>query len=164
MFRSAYSDKPRVKFATVGASRTKQAMKQECDINFIVDRYRRTGVLQHVKESPGSYGDFEAMEYQEALNTVMKAQSDFNALPSAVRNRFANEPALFLEFIRDPANIEEAQKLGLLRADYKAPVKEVQGAEKARRRDDGEEFGVHRNRPEKASNSDVKASGGTVAS
>ena len=98
----------------VETTRTKQAFKDECDINNILKRYEKTGVLPDLIKSNPKYGDFSsALTYQESLNTVLHAQEQFEALGSRVRERFNNDPVKFLEFTSDPSNIEEMVKLGL---------------------------------------------------
>lgn len=104
---------------TTPPSRTKQSFLAECDINNIIRQYSQTGVITHIsaKASQGVYADLpDTIDFQESMNTVVKAQEAFASLPAAVRARFANEPSLFLEFMADPANLEEARKLGLLKA------------------------------------------------
>lgn len=94
-------------------SRTKQSEKKACDINFIISRYQKTGMLEHINQNRGIYGEAPAADYREALETVRKADALFKALPSSVRNRFDNDPAEFLAFCEDPANLDEARLLGL---------------------------------------------------
>lgn len=97
-------------------NRTKQSFKDECDINKIMSKWRRTGVLEHMAAAPPVYGDFDNyMEYQDAQNRLISADAAFAALPSHIRKRMDNDPAKFLEFMADPENLEEAQELGLAR-------------------------------------------------
>lgn len=97
-----------------GSSRTKQEFKEECDINTIMKKYVSRGVLP-VGVGVGTYDDYsDATDYQEALNTLIKAKGQFDSLPSDVRKRFENNPAKFLEFISDSKNLDEAQSMGLL--------------------------------------------------
>lgn len=105
-----------------GPSLTKQAFKDECDINSIMRRYLSTGVVPgNVKV--GRYGDFTgANDFLEAQMVLRNANEQFMTLPSAVRARFNNSPFEMLEFVGDRANIDEARKLGLLKAEEpKAP-------------------------------------------
>jgi phage internal scaffolding protein len=91
-----------------------QAHKDHCDVNRIISKYDRTGLLTHVKDSVARYGDFtEVNEYQEALNLVIRAQDSFDDLPSDIRKRFANDPGEFFEFATNPANSDEMYRLGL---------------------------------------------------
>ncbi len=95
-------------------SRTKQSFKEECDINTILKRFNVTGQLPVGPLQP-QYGDFSGVfDYQTALNAVIAAQESFNALPAMLRNRFANDPAAFVDFCSDESNREEMIRLGLV--------------------------------------------------
>uniref|UniRef100_UPI0040478447 hypothetical protein n=1 Tax=Algoriphagus sp. TaxID=1872435 RepID=UPI0040478447 len=95
-------------------SRTKQSFKEECDINTILKRFNITGQLPVGPLQP-QYGDFSGVvDYQTALNAVIAAQESFNALPATLRNRFANDPAAFVDFCSDESNREEMIRLGLV--------------------------------------------------
>lgn len=96
-------------------SLTKQSHKAECDINTILKKYEKTGVITHVNNQAPKYGNFENTEdYQTSINSVMEAQANFDGLPSKIRARFGNDPAQLIEFINDDKNQEEARTLGLL--------------------------------------------------
>lgn len=98
-------------------SMTQQHMKQETDINHIIKKYDKTGLITHVNNAVAQYGDFtQANEYQEALNRVINAQNSFHALPAEIRKRFFNDPGEFFEFATDPANAEEMYHMGLAEA------------------------------------------------
>ena len=98
-------------------SRTQQNFKEECDINTILKRFNVTGQLPVSPLQP-EYGDFSGVtDYHSALNAVMAAQDAFNALPATVRNRFANDPAAFVDFCSDEANRDELRDMGLLASD-----------------------------------------------
>lgn len=100
-----------------GHGRTKQAFKAECDINQILARYDSTGLITHVNRMQAWYGDFtEVNEYQQAMNTVIKAQEMFGELPSRIRAQFDNDPGQFLEFASNPENLPELRKMGLAKA------------------------------------------------
>jgi len=121
-FKTAYGSRKRVSFETTGESLTKQAFKNECNINNIMRKWRSTGVISHIRSSSGQYGDFSGVsDYQSALNAVMNAQDSFMALPSQLRSRFENDPAKFLAFTQDPNNFDEMVALGLAEAPQ-APV------------------------------------------
>jgi len=133
-FRTAYEPFERtdgVDF-TGKKSRTKQSFKQECDINHIMKKYERQGILpQNIKQ--GMYADVsDVPTYQEACNLVIAAQEQFAALPSNVRERFANDPARFLEFVNDGSNAEEMEKLGLFSPEAVERVKTQKEANQAR--------------------------------
>ena len=96
-------------------SLTKQSFKDECDINNIVSRFDKTGVLDHEALVKPKFGDFLGVsDYQTALNQVIEAEEAFEALPAKVRARFDNQPADFLEFCSDEKNYDEMVELGLI--------------------------------------------------
>lgn len=114
--RSRYSphDPDKYGFATTGDSMTNQQFKEECDVNNILAKYKRTGLLSHVSRTQGQFGDFSTLEdYQTSLHKVMKAQESFGLLPSEVRNKFQNDPGKLVDFLADSKNDEEAYKFGL---------------------------------------------------
>ncbi|QCQ85075.1 internal scaffolding protein [Blackfly microvirus SF02] len=94
---------------------TKQSFKDDCDINNIMRKYERTGVLDHTAMSVPQYGEYMgSMSYQDSLNAILYAQDQFAALPADLRARFGNDPAELLSFMEDSANLDEAVKLGLV--------------------------------------------------
>lgn len=116
-FLTAYSAKPRVKTTFSTKGRTKQSFKDETDINHIIRRFTRTGVLDFTNKNEARYGDTTGVEYQQAVNMVAAAKSLFNELPAELRARFENEPAKFLDFVQDERNRDEARELGLLKPE-----------------------------------------------
>lgn len=60
------------------------------------------------------YGECPSpLDYQDALEVIAQGQEAFYQLPNEVRVRFSN-PVEFLMWLEDPANYDEAEKLGLL--------------------------------------------------
>ena len=60
-------------------------------------------------------GDFSGIgDYHTALNRVIAAQDEFEALPAQIRARFNNDPAELIEFLEDDKNRPEAETLGLV--------------------------------------------------
>lgn len=115
-FRTAYGPKPKVRI-TCGKGLTKQSMKKDCDINFIVKQFQKTGVVEHAARYNGDYGAFEnAPNFHEAMNIVAEANSMFESVPSNVRTQFDNDPGKFLAFATDPANRDGLVELGLAKA------------------------------------------------
>ncbi len=105
--------------------RTEQSHKDECDINFIVKRFEKTGVITHRNNNQGSYGIATGIEFQESMDLVVEAQNMFDELPAALRRRFGHDPALFLDYVQDEKNTDEMVKLGLARAK-KLPEQKIQ--------------------------------------
>lgn len=99
---------------------TRQEFKDECDLGRILARHARGGVLPQV--SGAMYGDFAGVEdYQAAQELLRAARAQFEALPAAVRGRFKNDPAVFLDFVHTEGNEDELVELGL--ATKKEPPK-----------------------------------------
>ncbi|AXL15028.1 internal scaffolding protein [Microviridae sp.] len=108
-------DRERLPFSTTGESLTHQSMAPECDINRIMAKWQKTGVIEHANNFNGDYGDFsEVPTYQEAMNKVIRGQEVFMTLPSSVRKQFDNDPHQFLEFATDARNTDEMVDMGLM--------------------------------------------------
>lgn len=92
-------------------SLTKQAFKDEADVNKIVGRYRKTGVLPPALGTP-QYGDFaDVPSYMDALNLVARAQETFYALPAETRLECENNPAIFLDRVQNDPEWAKKHKL-----------------------------------------------------
>lgn len=103
-------------------SLTKQSFAEECDINTIVKRFGLTGELPQNVTMP-QYADFEhVVDFHSALNAVNKANESFMQMPAEIRARFHNNPAEFVDFCFDDANIDEAVKLGLVPRKAETPI------------------------------------------
>jgi len=124
LIRSAYGEKQKVTITTLDA-RTEQCHRDECDINKIIAKYDRTGVLNHVNDFEARYEDLTGLDYQTMLNTVANANSMFEGLPSEIRNQFANDPANFISFMDDQNNNEQMYEMGL----KQRPISEQIGSE-----------------------------------
>jgi len=113
-------------------SRTKTSMQKECDIRNILKTYRKTGTPLPSLD-PSQFKDVSNLpSYHEALNVVRNAQEAFAAQPSYIRDRFKNDPALFLAFCQDAANAEEMVELGLaVKRPVAVPPNEPDKAPKA---------------------------------
>ena len=115
-FVTAYGPKKKVGIHFDGPGRTKQSHRDECDINKILARFQKTGVLEFVNEHGPQYGDVTGVDFQRSMDTVAKGKEIFADLPSKVRNEFDNDPQAFFEFVSNPDNTEEMVRLGLIEA------------------------------------------------
>lgn len=114
MVRNKFSERVPVRVSCVGSvTHTKQSMRDECDINNILKKFKRTGAIAHAAKHAGSYMDVSPLEFHEAMNIVAKATEMFADLPSRLRQRFSNNPASFLEYVQDEKNLPEMMELGL---------------------------------------------------
>jgi len=106
---------------------TKQSFAAEADINNIMQRYSKTGVLVDPTTINNGrvpqYGDFsDGADYLSIQNRIALAQQSFDALPSNIRTRFGNNPAKLIDFMADPANLDACVEMGLVEAPDTAPV------------------------------------------
>lgn len=116
MFNTKYKqDRSKLKMIKdYGVSLTKQSDAKDADINNIMKKYVKTGILPQMISADPKYGDFsEAGDYLESIQLVMHAEEQFLALPAHVRKKFDNNPASFLEFVHNPENEAEMIDLGL---------------------------------------------------
>lgn len=115
--RGWYIPHKRVTKETVGPSMTKQSFKDECDVNNIMKKFERDGLLDHVSRVEGQYTDFSDApgDFHEAMNAVRKAQEMFESVPASIRAEFGNDPGAFLDWATT-APVEELRERGLMPA------------------------------------------------
>ena len=85
-------------------SRTDQSHKDTCDINRILDKAKRTGVVSHINKHGQQYGDFTDFDYEDAQIQIAKANSIFYDLDAEIRKEFGNKPKAFFDFVNNPEN------------------------------------------------------------
>lgn len=93
------------------------------DVRAFIDRIMTGQAVYQPKE--GVYSSVTNLDYQEALETVAEAEQAFDSLPIELRQRFGS-PEQFLEFVDDPANFQEAMKLGLIDPEVISRMNSVQ--------------------------------------
>jgi len=118
MFRTAYSGlvdrRYRVSLdCSADESMTEQCHAHECDINALVDRYRKTGYLPPNLTTPVYMDCQTGMDFQTAMDIYAKGREAFESLPSKIRKEFGNDPARFLDFVQEPENGPALVKMGL---------------------------------------------------
>jgi len=95
-------------------SLAEQNFLEETDINYIVDKFTRTGTIPEAPDL-SAFQVFEGpTDYHSALNSIIAAQEQFMTLPPAVRSKFDNDPQGLLDFLGDDKNYDEAVNLGLI--------------------------------------------------
>ena len=108
-------------------NRTQSKFYRETEINSILGRYAKTGILGKgpgLGSTPPQFGDFtNGSDYHDSQNKIQSAQQAFQGLPSHLRNHFDNDPGKLLEFIGDPENRDEAVSLGLIEQPEKSDKK-----------------------------------------
>lgn len=105
-----------------GETLTQQQYADDCDVNRIMERYMKTGLMPQTV-APLLEGDFSNLpSYQEALHTIMDAEKMFMQIPAKTRLHFDNDPQKLMDYLKDEKNNEEAIKLGLkVKKDEPAP-------------------------------------------
>lgn len=95
--------------------RTMQHFGPICDVNSIVEKARKSGLVTHLTSKKPIFRDVSNIpDYRAALDIVNSANESFSGLSSRVRERFSNDPEKMVLFLRDPSNYDEAVKLGLV--------------------------------------------------
>lgn len=93
-------------------SRTKQADRQDCDINAIMRRYAASGVMGHARDLEGVYGDFSnSSDYHHHMNRVRAAEEHFLSLPAQIRDACHNDPAVLVDIATNPDRKGEFERL-----------------------------------------------------
>ena len=112
---AAFRPHSRVQTDCGGISRTKQSFADECNINKIIAKFRKTGMITHLKATGGQYGDFTGVtDYRAALDAIREADASFATLPADIRRQFDNDPGQFLQFVSNPDNREALVDMGLV--------------------------------------------------
>lgn len=80
-------------------SKTQQEFRESSDINNIINKYKKTGILSSgdikATRSP-QYGDFMNTDYVEMHRTIANVQEKFGQLAATKRKEFDNKPELWL--------------------------------------------------------------------
>lgn len=109
-----WSDRQKLEKHVQGPTMTQQHMRDECDINKIMAKYEKTGLITHLAKYKGNYSDFTVLpDFQTAMNSIKNAEQMFLELPASVRERFHNDPGEFVEFATDECNLDEMREMGL---------------------------------------------------
>lgn len=113
MFKTPFNGKiERVSIDFKEPSLTDDSFQDECDIGFIIENYLKTG--QEPSQVQGTFIDCVSVsDYQTAQSVVAQAKSDFECLPSKIRDEFKTVEN-YLEFISKEDNLKTSIERGLL--------------------------------------------------
>jgi hypothetical protein len=111
--KEAKKKKPDVyRYKKYDDGRTKQAFKDQCDINKIIKKHQINNAASHaVQYPPEAYAEFEGVDLLGAYEQIGRANEIFDALPSEVRSEFDNNALKFAAYASDPANINRLPEL-----------------------------------------------------
>lgn len=123
-FVQFYSDRSPVTFRCVSKSKTEQSHRDSCDINRLVDRYKKTGIISDPSVFREQfYGDFHDVPDMVELSTARARLAQyFEGLPSATRAAFENSPDKLIAAFDDPSKKDLLLQHGFLK---KAPAPSV---------------------------------------
>lgn len=96
-------------------SKTRQEFAAECDINTIMKRYQKTGVINHFAPRSPQYLDLGegVPDLMVAMNTMIAAEQAFMSLPAVVRKEFDNDARSFAEYAQNKDNLPKLREWGL---------------------------------------------------
>lgn len=118
--------KKRLQHVPEGASMTDQSDKNMVNINSIMDRYAKTGLLPQFKEKVAQYIDTTQIpSYMEAQAQISKAKELFMQLPAPVRKLMDNNPANLEQVVANPEYKDVLLKYGVLEAKPGLPPEDA---------------------------------------
>lgn len=96
---------------------TEQSHRSECNINSIMSRFMRTGVLgSDTQAREMFFGDFSDVgSFHDVQNIMADAREKFTSLPANIREAFGNDISKFLDALRDRSQIGKLLDLGLIK-------------------------------------------------
>lgn len=98
------SDKP---------SLTDESFADECDISLIIERYKVHKIPPRTVDI--AYGYSPTVEdIQHAQMLLAETKSNFEGLPSKIRDEFGNNVENYLAYISDKANLKDCYERGLI--------------------------------------------------
>lgn len=95
---------------------TKSEFAAECDINRIMAKYRKTGVLPDTSRAAlARYMDVSDVPTFDVMHQMVEQARDaFAELPPEVRQEFNNDPVQFMTAVDSEKGVEKLRKAGLL--------------------------------------------------
>ena len=103
-----------------GKTMTEQSHKKSCDINSIMAKYVKTGLVDHINRHQPKFGDVTGADFKAAQDLVAEAKSEFYELPAAVREQFT-DVSEYLDLVTSDEGVETLR--GMLTEDEE-PVEE----------------------------------------
>lgn len=109
-------------------SLTRQSEAEGADINVIMKRYEKTGVLPLPLREAAFADVSDYTSFQEVMQAVVRGTESFMALPAKARERFGNDPVRFLDEVGGLSPVE-LEELGLVEKAAEAVPAPVQAPE-----------------------------------
>lgn len=103
---NAYSPSVRQAHPKSGKSLTEQHHEKACNINSIMAKYTKTGLITHINRRTPTFGDVTGADFQAAQNLVAAQKTIFHELPAQIRAEFNNDPAEYLALVETDQGVE----------------------------------------------------------
>lgn len=130
-----YRGRPRVQTVNDEPSKTVQSDAELGDVNAVMDRYRRTGIVAGLNEVEKEYRDVTTFsDFADVMRHARAAEEEFMKLPSKVREMFNHDAMQWLDTAHDPEKRQALLDKGLIVADpslVEAPPASVEETSKA---------------------------------
>lgn len=126
--KTGHGNRDRVQVHFPEPTMAKQSFREECDINHIMAKFQKTGVIDSQSLRDSAFGEFPEIDFRQSMEIVRQGRESFDLLPSSIRQRFANDPAEFLDFLQDEKNGPEAIRMGLIADPDAEPADEPKTA------------------------------------
>lgn len=110
-FRKSNRRRTTIDFDPEKEGRTEQQHVKACDINTIMAKYQKTGVIDHVNKYAARYGDIEPITFFDAQNIVADAKTQFEELPAYIRDQFENDVGQYLELMTTDEGVDQLKKM-----------------------------------------------------
>lgn len=94
---------------------TVQADTDQADINKIIARFEKAGMMDQLNKGEPFYGDVSDFDgLQDAYIKVQEAEKLFMKMDARIRSRFDNDAVKLVRFLEDERNYDEAVVLGIV--------------------------------------------------
>ena len=97
-------------------SKTDLSYAEDADINNIIYKYTKTGIIDNVAKVRGVFADVSDIPgLLEGAERIQEARDMFMLLPAQVRSEFKNDVVQFYNTLVDPNKVDYLVELGLLK-------------------------------------------------
>ena len=108
--RNAYQRKAVQVYQNPGVSMTEQHHARACDINTIMTKYLKTGVVDHINKYEPTYGDVSEADFKKSMDLVAAVKSEFQDLPAYVRAEIGDE-ATYLSLMQTDEGVSQLRSI-----------------------------------------------------
>lgn len=106
-------ERKRVSMSFSQPSLTEQSYKDECDIDFIISNFVKTGIDPNEGKKMSFVDCTQVKDFQDAQNIVAETKSMFHSLPAVVRDEFGTVEN-YLEYVSNPQNLKDCYERELI--------------------------------------------------